>query len=225
MTLSIAAWDRASGQLGAAIASSSISVASRCLHWRSGVGIALSQNVTDPRLGPRLLDLLADGVDARSALDATVASTPYHRFRQLGLVDAAGNTALFTGEGALGCFASAAGEHCIAAGNLLAHDGVPAAMVEAFEGASGSFGTRVLGALVAGIEAGGEAGPVHSAGLLIGGEPTWPLAELRIDWAEDPMPQMREGWAVYEPQIDAYVTRAFRPDAAPAYGVPGDPAE
>ena len=58
MTLSIAAWDQKSGQLGAAIASSSISVASRCLHWRAGIGIALSQNITDPRLGPRLLTLL-----------------------------------------------------------------------------------------------------------------------------------------------------------------------
>ena len=55
MTLSIAAWDQSSGQLGAAISSSSISVASRCLHWHPGVGIALSQNITDPRLGPRLL--------------------------------------------------------------------------------------------------------------------------------------------------------------------------
>ena len=225
MTLSIAAWDRASGHLGAAIASSSVSVASRCLHWRSGVGIALSQNVTDPRLGPRLLAMLADGVDTESAMDAVVASTPHHRFRQLGLVDTAGNIALFTGAGARGCFASASGEHCIAAGNLLAHDGVPAAMVEAYQRSSDDFGTRLLGALMAGIEAGGEAGPVHSAGLLIGGEPSWPLAELRIDWADDPIPLMQAGWAVYEPQIDDYVTRAYRPDAAPAYGVPGDPSE
>ncbi len=223
MTLSIAAWDQASGQLGAAIASSSISVASRCLHWRSGIGIGLSQNVTDPRLGPRLLSLLADGVEPQAAVSAVVESTPYSHFRQLGLIDNRGNTALFTGDGALGCFASASGKHCIAAGNLLAHDAVPATMVEAFESAEGSFGARVLAALRAGIDAGGEAGPVHSAGLLIGGEPSWPLAELRIDWAEDPIAMLTSGWQVYEPQIDEYVTRAYRPDDAPAYGVPGDP--
>lgn len=223
MTLSIAAWDQTSGQLGAAVASSSIAVASRCLHWRQGIGIALSQNITDPRLGPRMLRLLADGVETRAAIDAVVHSTPQIRFRQLGLVDARGNTGLYTGEAVLGCFASAEGRHCVAAGNLLANRGVPAAMTEAFEKSTGSLGTRLLGALQAGADAGGEAGPLHSAGLLIGGEPSWPLAELRIDWDEDPLPKMHAGWQVYEPQIDDYVTRAYAPEEAPSYGVPGDP--
>ncbi len=223
MTLSIAAWDDATGQLGAAVASSSISVASRCLHWRSGIGIALSQNITDPRLGPRMLALLADGVDVEAAIGAAVASTPHIRYRQLALIDNRGNTGRYTGDGVLGRFASAEGRHCVAAGNLLANDAVPQAMVDALERGDGSFGTRVLGALIAGIEAGGEAGPVHSAGLLLGGEPSWPLAELRIDWDDDPIGKMRAGWQVYEPQIDDYVTRAYDPDDAPSYGVPGDP--
>ena len=223
MTLSIAAWDENSGQLGAAISSSSISVSSRCLHWRPGIGIALSQNITDPRLGPRMLALLADGVDVQASIDAVTRSTPHIRFRQLGLIDSRGSAGLYTGDAVLGCFASAEGRHCIAAGNLLANADVPAAMVRAFENSSGSFGTRVLGALVAGVEAGGEAGPLHSAGMLLGGQPTWPLAELRIDWDEDPISKMQAGWLVYEPQIDDYVTRAYNPDAAPSYGVPGDP--
>lgn len=223
MTLSIAAWDETSGQLGAAISSSSISVSSRCLHWRAGVGIALSQNITDPRLGPRMLALLADGVEVDAAIGAVVKSTPYIAYRQLGLVDIAGNTGLYTGAELLGCFAAAQGKHCVAAGNLLANDAVPAAMVAAFENSSGSFGSRVLGALVAGVEAGGEAGPLHSAGMLIGGQPSWPLAELRIDWDHDPIAGMIAGWQVYEPQIDDYVTRAYHPGDAPSYGVPGDP--
>ncbi|MDH3221167.1 MAG: DUF1028 domain-containing protein [Gammaproteobacteria bacterium] len=223
MTLSIAAWDEASGQLGAAIASSSISVGSRCLHWQPGTGIALSQNITDPRLGPRMLSLLADGVDVSSAVAAVVQSTPHIRFRQLGLVDNKGNTALYTGAAVLGCFASAEGRHCVAAGNLLANDSVPTAMVQAFEKSDGSFGSRVLGALRAGVAAGGEAGALHSAGMLIGGEPSWPLAELRIDWDDDPIARMMAGWVVYEPQIDDYVTRAYNPEDAPSYGVPGDP--
>ncbi len=223
MTLSISAWDETSGRLGAAVSSSSISVASRCLHWRAGVGIALSQNITDPRLGPRLLNLLDDGVDVAAAIDAVARSTPHIRFRQLGLVDNRGNTGLYTGDGVLGCFASAEGRHCVAAGNLLANEDVPAAMIEAFEKSTADFGTRVLDALVAGIDAGGEAGPVHSAGLLLGGEPSWPLAELRIDWDDEPIANMQAGWSVYQPQIDDYVTRAYSPDDAPAYGVPGDP--
>lgn len=223
MTLSIAAWDESTGQLGAAISSSSISVSSRCLHWRPGVGIALSQNITDPRLGPRMLALLDDGVEVSAAIDAVVQSTPHIGFRQLGLIDCNGNTGLYTGASVLGCFSSATGRHCVAAGNLLANEDVPAAMVKAFESSGGSFGSRVLGALVAGVEAGGEAGPLHSAGLLIGGAPSWPMAELRIDWDEDPIAKMKTGWEVYEPQIDDYVTRAYNPDDAPSYGVPGDP--
>ena len=223
MTLSIAAWDEHSGQLGAAISSSSISVASRCLHWRRRVGIALSQNITDPRLGPRMLALLADGVELRAALDAVVHSTPHIRYRQLGLVDALGNTGTYTGEGVLGCFASAEGRQCVAAGNLLADDAVPGAMIAAFEQSTASFGARLLAALQAGLDAGGEAGPLHSAGLLIGGQPSWPLAELRIDWDDEPIAKMHAGWRVYEPQIDDYVSRAYAPEDAPSYGVPGDP--
>lgn len=223
MTLSIAAWDRTSGQLGAAIASSSVSVAARCLHWRPGVGIALSQNITDPRLGPRLLSLLADGVDTGAAIEAVKCSTPHIAYRQLGLVDSAGNTGLFTGDAVLGCFASAEGMHCVAAGNLLANDGVPERMITAFEQASGSLGSRLLAALQSGVDEGGETGPLHSAGLLVGGEPSWPLAELRIDWSPDPIAAMHEGWAVYEPQIEDYVLRAYDPAEAPSYGVPGDP--
>ena len=223
MTLSIAAWDETSGQLGAVISSSSPSVSSRCLHWQPGVGIALSQNITDPRLGPRMLTLLDDGVEVNAAIDAVVQSTPYISYRQLGLIDSRGITGRYTGTGVLGCFASAEGRHCVAAGNLLDNESVPAAMISAFESSHGSFGTRLLAALIGGIESGGEAGPVHSAGLLIGGEPSWPVAELRIDWDDDPIAKMQAGWAVYEPQIDDYVTRAYNPEGAPAYGVPGDP--
>ena len=223
MTLSIAAWDETSGQLGAAIASSSISVAARCLHWRPGIGVALSQNITDPRLGPRLLALLADGVSVADALAAVGRSTPHIAYRQLVVVDSTGNTGLFTGDQALGRFGAAEGRHCAAAGNLLADAAVPGAMTAAFENAAGSLGTRLLAALCAGADAGGEAGPLHSAGLLVGGEPGWPLAELRIDWSDDPLDALRTGWAVYEPQIDDYVTRAYDPTRAPSYGVPGDP--
>ena len=222
MTLSIAAWDERTGQLAAAISSSSISVSSRCLHWRPGVGIALSQNITDPRLGQRMLRMLDDGVTVGDAVKATVQSTPYAAYRQLALINNTGETSLFTGDAVLGCFSSAEGKHCVAAGNLLDNEGVPAAMVESFEQSRDTFGLRVLNALKAGVDAGGEAGPLHSAGLLIGGDVSWPLAELRIDWDDDPITKMFAGWEVYAPQIDDYVTRAIQPEEAPAYGVPGD---
>jgi uncharacterized Ntn-hydrolase superfamily protein len=222
MTLSIAAWDQQTRQFGAAISSSSISVSSRCLHWRSGTGIALSQNITDPRLGQRMLSLLSEGVSVEEAINATVKSTPYARYRQLALINNQGSTGLFTGDKVLGCFSSAEGKHCVAAGNLLDNEAVPAAMIESFENSTTSFGRRVLDALNAGVDAGGEVGPLHSAGLLIGGEVSWPLAELRIDWDDDPIAKMYAGWEVYEPQINDYVKRALDPNEAPSYGVPGD---
>ncbi len=222
MTLSIAAWDAETGQFGAAISSSSISVSSRCLHWRSGTGIALSQNITDPRLGQRMLALLADGVSVDDAINATVKSTPYAQYRQLALISNQGHTACFSGDKVLGCFATAQGKHCVAVGNLLNNEGVVAAMIESFENSTAAFARRVLDALNAGVEAGGEAGPLHSAGLLIGADVSWPVAELRIDWDDDPIAKMYAGWAVYESQVDDYVTRALKPDDAPSYGVAGD---
>jgi len=222
MTLSIAAWDQTTGQLGAAISSSSISVSSRCLHWRPGIGIALSQNITDPRLGQQMLSLLADGLSVEDAVSTTVESTPYAQYRQLVLIDTDGRTSLFTGDRVLGCFSTTQGKHCAAAGNLLGAEAVPAAMIDNFEKSGGSFGKRLLDALKAGVDAGGEAGPLHSAGLLIGGDESWPRAELRIDWDDDPIAKMYAGWAVYEPQIDDYITRAIDPRKAPSYGVPGD---
>ena len=82
---------------------------------------------------------------------------------------------------------------------------------------------RCYAALIAGQGAGGEAGPVHSAGLLMAGEQAWPIADLRVDWAEtDPIGQLAALWALWLPQMDAYVQRGLNPTVAPSYGVPGD---
>src|ERR1700682_5236637 len=87
---------------GAVVSSSSPAVAARCIFARAGVGAACSQNVTDPRLGPRLLDLLAGGVDARSAMNEVVAEAPYIEYRQLCLVDSSGRGAAYSGAKAVG---------------------------------------------------------------------------------------------------------------------------
>ena len=71
-------------------------------------------------------------------------------------------------------------------------------------------------------EAGGEEGPTHSAALLVAGENAWPLVDLRVDWSEDPVGDLRDLWVRYEPQMNDYLDRALNPAVAPAYGVPGD---
>ncbi|RMD88698.1 MAG: DUF1028 domain-containing protein, partial [Alphaproteobacteria bacterium] len=81
----------------------------------------------------------------------------------------------------------------------------------------------LLAALRAGLEAGGEAGPVHSAGLLVVDEQPWPLADLRCDWTEGcPIAAVEKAWEIYKPQMQDYVLRALDPRRAPSYGVPGD---
>lgn len=224
MTFSLLGRCAVTGRFGMVIASSSPAVAARCAHARAGVGVAATQNITDPTLGPRLLDLMAQGADAQAAMATVVADAPHIAYRQLMCLDAAGQSAVFSGAHSLGVWNTAQGANCVAGGNLLATPDVPAAMVAAFVAASGDLGSRLVASLVAGRDAGGEAGPLHSAGLLMVDAETWPCAELRADWCADacPIDAVFRAWDVYAPQMPAYLQRARDPRDAPSYGVPGD---
>jgi uncharacterized Ntn-hydrolase superfamily protein len=222
MTFSIIARCPKSGRFGAAVASSSPAVASRCVRARTGVGAAVSQNITDPALGVLALDLMAQGLNPAQAL-ARLGEQPYIDYRQLMAIDTDNPPATFTGASALGTLASAVGEHAACAGNMLASTGVPAAMLEAFVRADGALAERLMQAMLAGQAAGGEEGAVHSAGLLVVGELAWPTVDLRVDWVDDdPVGTLYKLWKLYEPQEHAYITRAKDPRVAPSFGVPGD---
>ncbi len=223
MTFSIVARCARTGRFGVAVASSSPAVAARCAYARAGVGAATTQNITDPRLGPRALDLMALGADAEQACAVVVAGAPHVAYRQLTMIDATGRTACFSGANVLGCHGSASGVDVISAGNLLANEGVPQAIVAAFEASVAlDLGARLVAAMQAGLDAGGEAGPIHSAGMKLVDQVAWPIADLRVDWSDAPLADLAKLWAVYEPQMDAYVTRALNPTEAPSYGVAGD---
>jgi uncharacterized Ntn-hydrolase superfamily protein len=222
MTFSLVARCVRTGQFGMVISSSSPAVAARCAHVRAGVGAVASQNVTDPALGPLVLDRLAAGMGAKDALRSVAEGRPHIDYRQLLVIDRAGATAIHSGGQVLGVWGEAMGIDCAAGGNLLADPGIPAAMIAGFETASGHLGERLMQALEAGLTAGGEAGPVHSAGLKIADRLDWPLVDLRIDWAYDPISMLRAAWTTYAPQMQAYVQRAEDPTQAPTYGVPGD---
>lgn len=223
MTFSIVGRCAETGQLGIAISSSSIAVGARCPWLRAGVGAVSSQNITLPALGPQILDGLADGLAPATALDQALSSNGYGQYRQVAVVDAQGRTALFSGSHALGTNNAVAGDQCVAAGNLLASSAVIERMVEAFERSEGCLAARLLTALQAGQAAGGEAGAVHSAALSVVGDLTWPIVDLRVDWAdENPIGELHKLWTAYEPQLQDYLTRALDPTQAPSYGVPGD---
>ena len=224
MTFSVAGRCAETGMFGIAVSSSSPAVAARCAHARAGVGAVSTQNVTDPRLGPRGLDLMASGLSAEAALERLVAEAPHIEYRQLTLIDAEGRTATHSGAKTLGTHGSARGVDVVAAGNMLTTTEIPAAMVAAFEAARGQhLGDRLIAAMRAALAAGGEEGPVHSMGLILVDKVAWNVADLRIDWTEgDPIEECAALWQRWRPEMDAYVTRALNPTAAPSYGVPGD---
>ncbi|MEH6366222.1 MAG: DUF1028 domain-containing protein, partial [Pseudomonas marincola] len=132
MTFSIVGHCAETGQLGIAISSSSIAVGARCPWLRAGVGAVATQNITLPSLGPQVLDLLDAGHSPDAALDKALGSNGWSQYRQVGVVDSQGRTALYTGSEALGTHNAVAGQHCVAAGNLLAAPEVISAMVTAF---------------------------------------------------------------------------------------------
>ncbi len=223
MTFSLVARCAETGMFGVAISSSSPAVAARCSYTRAGVGAVASQNITDPRLGPFALDLMQGGMSAAQAIDGVRDQGQFIEYRQVLAIDPNGQTAIHSGPNSLGIWTDAAGKDVVSAGNLLANEGVPAAIVAGFEGATGHLGDRLIAAMRAGLAAGGEAGPVHSAGLQLCDKVPWPVADLRCDWTEDcPIEAVARAWDVYKPQLDAYVQRALDPRQAPSFGVPGD---
>ena len=224
MTFSIVARTSDSLLFGVAIASSSPAVAARCAWARAGVGAVATQNITDPALAPEVLDELERGADAVPAVSRVLACNPYGAYRQLLAVGRRGAPAVHSGAHALGTAATSVSAHAAAAGNLLALSAVPEVMTRVFEAQEGGLPERLLTALRSGARRGGEAGPIHSAGLLVVRDLAWPLVDLRVDWSDtDPIGELEALWLRYAPQMEDYVIRALNPQQAPPFGVPGDP--
>ena len=181
MTFSLVARCAKTGMFGVAISSSSPAVAARCSYTRAGVGAVATQNITDPSLGPFTLELMQSGMSAEQAIAEVKSRGQFMEFRQVLAIDVNGQTALHSGPKSLGIWTDASGVDVVSAGNLLANENVPSAIVNAFEAADGHLGDRLITAMKAGLLAGGEAGPVHSAGLQLCDKVGWPVADLRCD--------------------------------------------
>ena len=224
MTFSVSGYCKKTGMVGVSIITSSICVASRCPWVRAGVGAAATQNVTDPSLGNLMLDYLEKGSSVKQTIQKVVEEHKFISYRQLALVDSKGNCASYTGSKTLGTNAVSEGDCCVAAGNLLSSTEVVQAMTNNFSNNSNlHLAERLLLALQAGVDAGGEEGPVHSAGLKVAHQHSWPLVDIRIDWAEDsPITELMKLWRAYEPQMMDYNSRAIDPSQSPSYGVLGD---
>jgi uncharacterized Ntn-hydrolase superfamily protein len=189
-----------------------------------------TQNITDPSIGPIALDLMQTVSSVEALMEVKRIKAEFIEYRQVLAVDKDGNTAIHSGTNTNGVFAQAERKNKAAAGNMLASEGVPIEMLDAFEKASECEGSHLgdclIAALRAGLAAGGEAGPVHSAGMQISDgrcNVGYPVVDLRIDWAEGcPIEAVATAWDEYKPQIGDYVQRALDPTVAPSYGVAGN---
>jgi uncharacterized Ntn-hydrolase superfamily protein len=218
MTFALAARCPRTGMIGAAVTTSSLAVGSRCVFARAGVGAVLTQHRTDPRLGPRGLDFLAEGKSAQQAIDALIASTPHHGWRQLAIVDKAGRTAHFSGNLIASIHGGVTGDGVVAVGNLLKAKEIPAAMLRDFaRGPERPLAERLVGALAAGLAAGGENEPVRSAALLVVHEQSFPYVDLRVDDDAAPIERLAALWHAYAPEADDFVQRAIAPGEAPGF--------
>ena len=184
MTFSIVARDPETGELGIATATAGPAVGALVPHGRPGVGAIATQAQTNPYLAYDGLDLLAQG-DAHAALAGALSRDPSADLRQVIIVDAAGQSAGWTGQQCQGIAGHRTAANYAVAGNLLASADVLDAMMTAFEQAGGRpLSDRLLASLVAGAALGGDSRGIGSAAIKVFHRETYAALDLRVDWSE-----------------------------------------
>lgn len=193
-TYSIVARDAESGELGVAVQSHWFSVGSIVTWARPGVGAVATQSIAEPAYGPRLLDRLDAGEPPGAALAVELEEDELARVRQVAVVDRSGAIAAHTGEGCIPHAGESNGDGYSAQANMTASPAVWPAMARAFESSSGPLARRLMAALEAGEEAGGDVRGRQSAALLVvaaEGEPWRANIELRVEDHVDPLGELR----------------------------------
>ena len=203
--------------LGAVVTTSAMAVGSRCAWAATNVGAVLTQHRTDPRLGPRILELLKGGSSPDSIIRDLEQTDPDLRWRQLAVIAADGRGAVFNGANITSVLNAKVGRNCAAAGNILRSTTVVDAMVSTFEeNEDQPLAERLVRAIEAGHAVGGELKQLKSAALLVVHRESFPFVDLRVDLHSQPLVELRFLWELYEPAADNYVVRAVEPDKAPA---------
>ncbi len=212
MTWSILAYDAASGAFGVAVTSRAFAVGARMPYIRAGVGAVATQSITNPYLGPRVLDGLERGLSPEAALEAALAQDPGRELRQLHAVDRNGRSAAWTGRHCVAWAGHGAAACVSAAGNMLRSERVLAATLEGYAAAAGKLAERLLAALDAGEAAGGDRRGRQSAALLVATTEDFPDIDLRVDDHVAPLAELRRLLAYYrrefEPQRGLYPSKA-----------------
>lgn len=195
-TFSIVARDPDKKEWGVAVASRVFSVGAVVSYAKADVGAIATQSQANVTFGPRGLEMLAAGKSAQETLDALLKTDPLKEVRQVGIIDAEGRTANFTGAKCIPWAGAKSGANYSCQGNLLVGEDVVNKMAEAFEKTKGPLAWKLAAALEAGEEAGGDKRGKQSAGLLVvrdkagwgGGNDR--AIDLRVDDHENPIPEL-----------------------------------
>jgi uncharacterized Ntn-hydrolase superfamily protein len=223
-TFSIAAHCSGTGQLGVAVASAVPAVGGLCPYLRAGIGAVTTQSWVNPYLALRILDGLAGGQTSDAALAAALETDDRSDLRQIGLVDAGGAAAAWTGAGCTAEAGHRTGPGYAVQGNMLAAPGVIDAMARAFENGAGcDLDERLMRALEAGDDAGGDRRGKQSAALRIVAREDYPCLDLRVDEHAAPVAELRRILAVARRQLVPFVAGMPRRDG-PAGALPEDVA-
>jgi uncharacterized Ntn-hydrolase superfamily protein len=195
-TFSIVAFEPETKALGVAVQSKFLAVGAIVPWARAGVGAVATQAMANFNYGPRGLDLMSRGKTAEETVEALISSDDEREHRQLGVVDARGRAATFTGSECFEWAGGVAGEHYAAQGNILVGRDTVEAMAKTFEATAGDLAGRLLAALDAGQAAGGDSRGKQSGALLVvkegggyGGNNDR-LLDLRVDDHPEPIREL-----------------------------------
>lgn len=217
-TFTILARCARTGALGIATATNEMAVGSRVPHVKTGLGAVATQALTDPRHGYRGLELLAEGLPPAEVLSRLIESDPHIEARQIAVVDSQGRTAARTGGGNSDWKGHHEGDGFVAMGNRLTSEKTVEAMVESFTGSADQpLEARLVMAIEAGRDAGGQQGGQNSAALTVCDELEYPIVDLRADLYDDPIAELRRLFDAYAPRIPYYRVRAADPTVGPFY--------
>ncbi len=193
-TYSIVARDAASGELGVAVQSHWFSVGPIVPWARAGVGAVATQANAEISYGPRGLDLLASGLDASTALARLLAQDAGAAGRQVAIVDAGGAVAAHTGASCMPFAGDCQGDGVSCQANIMASDRVWPAMLDTYSSTQGALSVRLLAALDAAEEQGGDVRGRQSAAIVVvpaAGDAWETVMSLRVEDHPDPLPELR----------------------------------
>jgi uncharacterized Ntn-hydrolase superfamily protein len=218
-TFSIVARCPRTGMLGVAVSTAVPAVGAICPYVRPGIGAVSTQAWVNPYLAIAALDRMRDGADAAAALAAVLAEDDARDVRQIGVVDATGRAASFTGAACTPWFGDLTGPGYAIQGNMLTGPEVLAEMRRAYlAAAEAELAERLVSALEAGQAVGGDKRGKQSAAVIVHGAEDYALVDVRVDEHPTPVAELRRVWEIFKLQARPFVEGMARKGqpAAPA---------